>query len=176
MSSQVHFLFCLPLSQKCSVHSPSWPVAHRTPPGWEEGAGSWAGSRPAGSLGAPLGLDALQMRSHPLPPGSSVGEMREETEIYAELEGPGWAEPGWSDTIVTWGPGHLQLSPGRELDDCPSRSPKWGCKGQEAAQLEGGGDPWRVGRVGRVGRAPRARAGSPLPAPACALQKSSFSL
>lgn len=67
-------------------------VVHCTPPGWEEGAGSWAG-QPAGSPGVPLGSDAWQMRSHPLPPCSSAAEMREDWNICG-VGRPGWAEPG----------------------------------------------------------------------------------
>lgn len=71
------------------------PDTAEAPPGW----GAGAGSRPAGSPGAPLGSDALQMRSHPLPPGLLRG-MKGERRLKC-MRSPEGAQPGWAGAGMT---------------------------------------------------------------------------
>lgn len=109
---------------------------------WLLGGEGPRGAGLGGNTRAPLGSDASDMRSHPLPPRSSAGRKAREIEMSAEREGPGWDNGTGMRALA-----HLQLS--REVGRLgPGR---WqGSAGLEAAGLDGGGEA-RVGRAGRGG-------------------------
>lgn len=79
LAKSISFLVCPFLRNAASLPSKPRPLVVRgvaCRADGERGARMERGARGAGlggSPGAPLGSDALQMRSHPLPPASSAG-------------------------------------------------------------------------------------------------------
>lgn len=124
--SQVYFLHYLPLSQKYSVHSfTAKPWGRPLHPSWVGRGARGAGSgEPA--CGEPWGTPSLRCLADEVTsfPSLLLHGMKGERRLKCMRSGKGQAGlgRGWNDSIVMWGPDHLQLSPGGQQGDCPPPS------------------------------------------------------